>query len=144
MTQYLSVEEVQRMNERVTKGPSRGQLLNPQALRSAVVECQQGGFGQDFHPTLEEKAATILRGVAINHAFMDGNKRTALMATEVFLLLNGKELAADPRLEDFVVEVAQGQHDLASITERVSEMTIPVVVREPVAWDRPEHHTVSL
>jgi death-on-curing protein len=44
-----------------------------------------------------------------NHAFIDGNKRTALAAAEVFLLLNGWRLDATNRqLEELALGVAEG------------------------------------
>ena len=44
---------------------------------------------------LAQLAAAYGFGIARNHPFVDGNKRTALMAMYVFLGLNGWELAAD-------------------------------------------------
>ena len=43
----------------------------------------------------EALAATYGWGLARNHAFADGNKRTAFVAVELFLMLNGCELMAD-------------------------------------------------
>lgn len=41
-------------------------------------------------------AASLAFGIAKNHPFIDGNKRTALVAARTFLALNGFELRADP------------------------------------------------
>jgi len=46
-------------------------------------------------PDAADLAAAYAFGIAKNHAFIDGNKRTALVALESFLLLNGFELLAD-------------------------------------------------
>jgi death-on-curing protein len=40
-------------------------------------------------------AAAYAVGLAKNHPFIDGNKRTAYVAMELFLVLNGVELTAD-------------------------------------------------
>ena len=40
-------------------------------------------------------AAAYAFGVARNHPFLDGNKRTAFVASQVFLRLNGQRLSAD-------------------------------------------------
>ena len=45
-------------------------------------------------PDLPALAASLGYGLACNHPFVDGNKRTAFVAVEAFLLLNGLELAA--------------------------------------------------
>lgn len=52
-----------------------------------------------------DKAA--LYGIANNHAFVDGNKRTAVHATEMFLLINGISLECDDiEMENIIIGVA--------------------------------------
>ncbi len=46
-------------------------------------------------PDIAALAAAYGWGLARNHPFVDGNKRTAFVATELFLMLNGFELTAD-------------------------------------------------
>jgi death-on-curing family protein len=46
-------------------------------------------------PDAAALAAAYGWGLARNHPFVDGNKRTAFVAAELFLMLNGHELAAD-------------------------------------------------
>jgi death-on-curing protein len=46
-------------------------------------------------PDLADLAAAYATGIARNHAFLDGNKRTAWVVAEVFLLKNGQELTAN-------------------------------------------------
>jgi death-on-curing protein len=47
------------------------------------------------NPDLAALAAAYAFGIARNHPFVDGNKRTALVLMELFLALNGQELIAD-------------------------------------------------
>ncbi|GGZ21110.1 type II toxin-antitoxin system death-on-curing family toxin [Asticcacaulis endophyticus] len=62
-------------------------------LQSAVARPQQiMHYGQ---PDIAELAAAYGYGISRNHPFMDGNKRTAFVAVELFLILNGFELTAD-------------------------------------------------
>ncbi len=57
-------------------------------------------------------AAAYIFGIARNHAFVDGNKRTAIVAAGTFLLLNGYALTADQgTLYEFVMGVAAGEID---------------------------------
>lgn len=63
-----------------------------------------------------ELAAALCVGIAKNHPFNDGNKRTALLATRAFLYLNGQEL--EPSQEDEVatlVAVADGSLDESAL-----------------------------
>ena len=52
-------------------------------------------MGQPLFSDPTEVAAAYLFYLCQNHPFVDGNKRTAFVAVELFLTLNGHELAAD-------------------------------------------------
>lgn len=49
------------------------------------------------NPNVADLAASYAIGIARNHAFLDGNKRTAWVVAEIFLLKNGYELIASDR-----------------------------------------------
>lgn len=63
-------------------------------LQSALAQPQSV---HAYHPDADiaELAAAYGYGIARNHPFLDGNKRTAFVVTELFLILNGYELLAD-------------------------------------------------
>ena len=68
-------------------------LRDANALESAIARAQQlAHYGA---PDVAELAAAYGFGIARNHPFSDGNKRTAFVAVELFLALNGHELTAD-------------------------------------------------
>lgn len=52
---------------------------------------------KDLYPDILSKAAALMRSLIENHPFHDGNKRTAVMATIIFLQLNGYELRVPER-----------------------------------------------
>lgn len=56
---------------------------------SSINQISKGFGEQDFYPTIEEKAATLLYLVTKNHAFADGNKRIAAACFLLFLEKNG-------------------------------------------------------
>lgn len=73
---------------------------------------------------LYDLAASLGYGIAINHPFADGNKRTALIVMAVFLELNGSSLMA-PEVEvvEMMLGVASGkvtERELSSWLERNS------------------------
>jgi death-on-curing protein len=62
-------------------------------LESALARPQnQAAYG---NPDAADLAAAYGVGLAKNHPFIDGNKRTAFVAVELFLALNGHDLVAD-------------------------------------------------
>ncbi|WP_327753146.1 type II toxin-antitoxin system death-on-curing family toxin [Sphingobium sp. SJ10-10] len=65
------------------------------------------GYGE---PDTADLAAAYAFGIARNHPFVDGNKRTAAVVSETFLMLNGYELAAtDAELVVAFVALASGE-----------------------------------
>ena len=64
-------------------------------LDSALARPQQLHAYGDPAPDLADLAASLAFGVARNHPFIDGNKRTAAVACETFIVLNGGTLQAD-------------------------------------------------
>ena len=63
-------------------------------LESALAQPRASFGGSDLHASLSAKAAALGFSIVLNHAFVDGNKRVAHAAMEVFLTLNGYELVA--------------------------------------------------
>ena len=64
-------------------------------LESALARPRQLHAYGDPEPDLADLAASLASGLARNHPFVDGNKRTAAVACETFLELNGATLEAD-------------------------------------------------
>ena len=65
------------------------------SLDSALARPQQLHAYGDPPPDLADLAASLAFGLARNHPFVDGNKRTAAVVCETFIMLNGGALDAD-------------------------------------------------
>jgi death on curing protein len=63
-------------------------------LESALARPQQRHSYSEPPPDMAALAASLAHGLACNHPFVDGNKRTAHVCYRTFLLLNGLELVA--------------------------------------------------
>ena len=73
-----------------------------------------------------ELAAAYLYGLAKNHAFVDGNKRIAIVAAAVFLMDNGFEIATDDAtLYTFVLGVAAGEIDEEGAARFLRDVSVP-------------------
>ncbi len=84
-------------------------------LDSALARPQQRHAYADPPPALAELAASLAYGLARNHPFIDGNKRTAAVACETFILLNGALLeATDAELYPQYLALAEGSLDEAT------------------------------
>ena len=79
-------------------------------LESALARPQQVHAYGDPVPDLADLAAALAFGLARNHPFVDGNKRTAAVACETFLELNGAILEAeDLELYPVYLALAEGK-----------------------------------
>ena len=88
-------------------------LRDANALESALARAEQ--LAHNGSPDGAELAAAYGFGIARNHPFSDGNKRTAFVATELFLVLNGFKLGAtDADCVMAMLGVAAGDIDEAS------------------------------
>ena len=84
-------------------------------LESALARPQQRYAHGDPPPDLADLAASLACGLARNHPFVDGNKRTAAVACEVFLMLNDTMLEADDiELYLHYIDLAEGSLDEAA------------------------------
>jgi death on curing protein len=115
---FLTLEEVLRIHARVMMEtpaglPRHSGVRHVGSVQAALERAQWGPFESG---DLAERAALLLRGIAMDHPFEDGNKRTALACAFAFLDLNAAEpeLREDETIE-FMLEVARGEHDLDSI-----------------------------
>jgi death on curing protein len=91
MTDYLTVAEVLAMHaDQVQRYGGAQGVRDPGLLEAALFRPQTG-----YYADLIEEAAALWESLAQNHAFIDGNKRTAFAATYTFLAINGARLTAD-------------------------------------------------
>ena len=70
-------------------------LRDQSLLESALARPQQLHAYGDPPPDLADLAASLACGLARNHPFVDGNKRTAHVCYRVFIALNGGQMDAD-------------------------------------------------
>lgn len=111
MTEFHSLDFVLAMHaEQLRLHGGAAGVRDEGMLESALNRpLQKAAYGE---PDLCELAAAYLFGIAKNHPFVDGNKRTALAAADLFLVFNGLELQAeDEDLIQFVLMVAAGEID---------------------------------
>ena len=85
MTDYLTVAAVYRMQHRLIEmfGGLHG-VRDKGAIEAAVFRPQTG-----YYNSIEEEAAALMESFGNNHGFLDGNKRIAFTAADVFLRRNG-------------------------------------------------------
>ncbi|HRQ36980.1 MAG TPA: type II toxin-antitoxin system death-on-curing family toxin [Chloroflexota bacterium] len=111
MTEYLTAQQVLFIHARLiaTTGGEHG-VRDIGLLESAVARPQATFDGVELYPDLFHKAAALMESLAQNHPFVDGNKRTAITATAMFLRRNGRRLqTSNAELERFTLWVVMAR-----------------------------------
>lgn len=106
--QYLTVEDIIVIHSLAIRAFGGGPgLLDERRLQSSVEAPKQTMFGDELYLDLASKAAILFLTLIKNHPFVDGNKRTAVLALLEFLQRNGYDLdTEDDDLYKFTMEVA--------------------------------------
>src|SRR5882762_1848054 len=82
---YLTVAEVYQMQHQLIDMFGGLHGVRDTGMAEAAVYRPQTGY----YNSIEEEAAALMESLGNNHGFLDGNKRIAFTATDVFLRCNG-------------------------------------------------------
>jgi death-on-curing protein len=104
---YLALVDVLELHARIigaTPAEAADHLRNRAGLESAIARPETYAHYQDADLALQ--ASVLAHGIAESQCFIDGNKRTALIA---FLEINGWRVeASDPELADWILSFSAG------------------------------------
>lgn len=94
-------------------------------IASALARPRASALGNEAYPDVVTKAAALLSSLITNRALVDGNKRMALVATRLFLGLNGVPVvASDDEKFDLVLDIAEGRlRSAAEVADRLRPLT---------------------
>lgn len=102
MIHYLTVADLIRINDRMARrwGGMSG-LRDISLLESAIARPQSG-----YYSDIIEEASALCESLLQNHPFIDGNKRSAIVATAAFLRWNGYKLEfSDREMYDWLMSL---------------------------------------
>lgn len=100
--------------------------IRDRGLLQSALDRPKNSFYYGKEPSLFDMAAALCQGIAKNHPFLDGNKRTALLAGRALLFLNG--FAFEPNEADEVnimVAVADGSIDVKALATWFKDFSAP-------------------
>ena len=116
---FLTLGEVLALHRRIlAESGGRAGVRDLGAIASAISQPRLSVGGQDAYPTLLEKVAALGYSLIRNHGFVDGNKRIAHAAMEVFLVMNGIAIRAPvDEQEHFMLSLAAGEVSREALTD---------------------------
>ncbi len=116
---YLTLADVLELHALIigaTAAEAADQLRNRAGLESAIARPETYARYQEADLALQ--ATVLAHGIAEGQQFIDGNKRTALIAMLVFLEVNGSRVeASDSELADWILSFSR-----AAIPETVAKL----------------------
>ena len=104
----ITIKTVLRLHELsiITYGGSQG-IRDQGLMESAIARPYQTFGSEDLYPTVFEKAAALAESIIINHPFIDGNKRTVLLAMLIILEIgNFKITASNDDTYNFTIQIS--------------------------------------
>ena len=125
---YLTIREIAAMNTFVIQQYSPGEQIgikDHHLLESATFRPQSSVFGEDAYASLFEKAAALFESLAQNHAFFNGNKRTALLALAFFLQYNHYQfkMSTQEKIE-LTVDVVKHRYTLVELAQIIENHVV--------------------
>lgn len=130
---WISIDLVEAVHERQIAEHGGGSGIRDKGmLESALARAQQlQAYGGEESVDIPALAAAYGYGIARNHAFVDGNKRTAYVVMRLFLLLNGWELVAGmPDRYTTMLALAAGELSEAELADWLRANSRPEQVSE--------------
>lgn len=114
----ITLSDAHKAHDLALQYGGRAGILDAGRVEAAISRPYSGYFR-----SIASKAAALFEAIAINHGFVDGNKRTAVLLTDLLIKRSGYRLiAADSdedlnrAVEELAVSVARGDLRLAEIT----------------------------
>jgi death-on-curing protein len=126
--EFLVIEDVLALHRQQLDLFGGGDGLRDHGLLASAIAQPQATFdGTPLHDGLFAMATAYLFHIVSNHPFVDGNKRTGLLAALTFLQLNGVHIRHHTEaLHDLTMGVASGRIDKATVAielERIARST---------------------
>ena len=128
MVTLLDARTVERLHDLALAelGGGLAGVLDAGRIEAAVARMSSGAGDDRFFPSLHEKAAALLASLIQGHPFVDGNKRTAVLAANTLLELNGWRLEfAAAEVVEFATGVATHRLDFDDIVRWLREHNQP-------------------
>jgi death on curing protein len=124
--EFVSRQVVEALHAEQLRRHGGAQGLRDENILESALDrpLNKAAYGE---PSAFELAAAYVYGLAKNHAFVDGNKRTAIVTAMLFLKLNGFEMTADDgTVYLFTMAVAAGEIDEAGAAAFFRDHSVPV------------------
>lgn len=120
---FLTLDEALAIHDQLLRTFGGPEGVREKGLLESALYRPRTGYYQD----LAEMAAALFESLLMNHPFVDGNKRVAFFATDVFLRLNGTRLEVEvDQAHAFLIDLLeQGQANYDRLLPWIRSYMVP-------------------
>ncbi len=123
---WLTSNMVRSMHAQAVAGFGGAGGLRDDALLESAIARSRSLLAYDNEPSIFDLAAAYCFGIIQNHPFVDGNKRTGLLAANAFLHLNGYAFRPDEgETVNIIIAVADGRADEVLLSRWFADYATP-------------------
>lgn len=122
---YLTSENIIQIHFEIIEAIGGSHGIRDTGLLESATERPKASFGgKDLYPNIFLKTAALVHSLLFNHPFIDGNKRTAVVAMIEFLKINNKNLKVEQKeLVDFALWVENKKPTIEKIADWIKKHT---------------------
>lgn len=120
---YISADDIVTIHDAVINEIGGSFGIREPGLLMSIAEKPKANFnGQELYPDIFVKAAALYEGLCNYHVFVDGNKRTAVIAMYRFLIINGYMLLANNKaVEEYTLYIVNNKPEITEITNWIKK-----------------------
>jgi len=136
---WVSTDHAVRLHDRAIASSKGAAGIRDQTLLESAVARPQNLYAYENVADPMALAASYAQGIAQNHAFTDGNKRTGFLTADLFLSMNGYSLDASPTEHhaEQMVQLAEGKISREQFADHLRAHSIKLELdREPDTFGR--------
>lgn len=118
---FLSITEVIEIHDHEIAAAGGSPGVRDLKILESALAAPQASFSGKYLMDIFQMAATYVQSIAVNHPFVDGNKRTALASGLVFLFMNGFTIDElhEEELADMTLDLVTKKISKAEFTEHL-------------------------
>jgi death on curing protein len=125
-SKFLNLSEVLTIhNDQIDSFGGSFGIRDEGLLDSALAQPEATFSGELLHATIYEQAAAYLYHIAMNHPFIDGNKRTAFAVMDAFLRFNHYSLnLTNDQAYDLVIQVVERRMSKEDLSRHIEQVVL--------------------
>jgi death on curing protein len=128
---WISKKALLLLHEESLAGFGGARGLADEGLLDSALARPLNTYAYKPESTIADLAASCAYGLALNHAFVDGNKRVSFLSIGLFLAINGYRLAAD-QLDAIqtIFAVAAGEIDEEALAAWIAKNSVKIAIQK--------------